>query len=103
MYVLNKQRDNIKMDSPEKLATYGTQDEDKQTKNTTQYVLGTTILNPLPMVYRPPYRWYNEPLAYGILTPYAWYIEPYTYVILTPFRWYIEPLPLVNWTPFLWY
>ena len=56
MYVLNKQRENIKMDSPEKLATYGTQDEDKQTKNTTQYVLGTTILNPLPMVYRPPYR-----------------------------------------------
>jgi hypothetical protein len=31
------------MDNPEKLATYGTQDEDKQTKNTTQYVLGTTI------------------------------------------------------------
>jgi hypothetical protein len=23
--------------------TYGTQDEDKQTKNTTQYVLGTTL------------------------------------------------------------
>ena len=30
------------MDNPEKLATYGTQDEDKQSKNTTQYVLGTT-------------------------------------------------------------
>jgi hypothetical protein len=28
------------MDNPEKLATYGTQDEDKQNKNTTQYVLG---------------------------------------------------------------
>jgi len=28
---------------PEKLATYGTQDEDKQNKNTTQYVLDTTI------------------------------------------------------------
>ena len=28
----------------EKLATYGTQDEDKQNKNTTQYVLDTTIL-----------------------------------------------------------
>jgi hypothetical protein len=26
------------MDNPEKLATYGTQDEDKQNKNTTQYV-----------------------------------------------------------------
>ena len=32
-----------KMDNPEKLATYGTQDEDKQNKNTTQYVLDTTI------------------------------------------------------------
>jgi len=31
------------MDNPEKLATYGTQDEDKQTKNTTQYVLDTTM------------------------------------------------------------
>ena len=30
------------MDNPEKLATYGTQDEDKQNKNTTQHVLGTT-------------------------------------------------------------
>ena len=29
------------MDNPEKLATYGTQDEGKQ--NTTQYVLDTTI------------------------------------------------------------
>jgi hypothetical protein len=31
------------MDNPEKLATYGTQDEDKQSKNTTQYVLDTDI------------------------------------------------------------
>ncbi len=30
------------MDNPEKLATQGTQDEDKQNKNTTQYVLDTT-------------------------------------------------------------
>jgi hypothetical protein len=29
------------MDNPEKLATYGTQDEDIQNKNTTQYVLDT--------------------------------------------------------------
>ena len=27
-----------KMDNPEKPATYGTQDEEKQNKNTTQYV-----------------------------------------------------------------
>ena len=32
-----------KMDNPEKLAAQGTQDEDKQNKNTTQYVLDTTI------------------------------------------------------------
>ena len=31
------------MDNPEKLATSGTQDEDKQNKDTTQYVLDTTI------------------------------------------------------------
>ena len=31
------------MDNPEKLATEGTQDEEQQTKNTTQYVLDATI------------------------------------------------------------
>jgi hypothetical protein len=31
------------MDNPEKLAAYGTQDDDKQNKNITQYVLDTTI------------------------------------------------------------
>ena len=32
------------MDNSEKLATYGTQDEEKQSKNTTQYVLDTAII-----------------------------------------------------------
>ena len=31
------------MDNTDKLATQGTQDEDKQNKNTTQYVLDTTM------------------------------------------------------------
>ena len=31
------------MDNPEKSTTKGTQDGDKQNKNTTQYVLDTTI------------------------------------------------------------
>ena len=31
------------MDNPEKLATYDTQEEDKQNKNTTQYVFDITI------------------------------------------------------------
>jgi len=31
------------MDNPEKPATQGTQDEDRQSKNTTQYVLDNTI------------------------------------------------------------
>jgi hypothetical protein len=31
------------MDNPEKLATLGTQDEDKQNKNATKYVLDTTM------------------------------------------------------------
>ena len=31
------------MDNQEKLASYGTPDEEKQNKNTTQYVLDTTM------------------------------------------------------------
>jgi hypothetical protein len=31
------------MDNPEILATYGTQDEEKQNKNITQYVPATTM------------------------------------------------------------
>ena len=31
------------MDNPEKLTTQGTQDEEEQNKNTTQYVLDTTM------------------------------------------------------------
>ena len=31
------------MENPEKLSTQDTQDEDKQNKNTTQYVLDTTM------------------------------------------------------------
>ena len=31
------------MDNPEKLATQGKEDEEKQNKNTTQYVLDTTF------------------------------------------------------------
>jgi hypothetical protein len=31
------------MDIPEKMATLGTQDEEKPNKNTTQYVLDTTL------------------------------------------------------------
>ena len=33
------------MENPEKLATYGTPDEDKRNKNTIQYVLDTTNTN----------------------------------------------------------
>ena len=40
----NTERAIKKNDNPEKLATQGTQDEDKRNKNTTQYVLDTTIL-----------------------------------------------------------
>ena len=32
-------------DNPEKLLTLGTQDEEKQSKNTIQYVLDTTLAN----------------------------------------------------------
>ena len=37
---------NKKNDNPEKPVTHGTQDEDKQDKHTTQYVLDTTIRKP---------------------------------------------------------
>jgi len=41
--VRENRSDNEKIYNPEKPATYGTQNEDKQNKNTMQYVLGTTI------------------------------------------------------------
>ena len=40
---MNVREYGIKNDNPEKLATWGKQDKDKQNKNTTQYVLDTTI------------------------------------------------------------
>ena len=40
-----------KMDNPEKLATWGIQDEEKQSKNTTQYVLDTTIHKQTQITY----------------------------------------------------
>ena len=38
-----RRRSKKKIDNPEKLAIYGTQDEEKQNKNTTQYMSDTTI------------------------------------------------------------
>ena len=46
------------MDNPEKLETYGTQDEEKQ-NNTTQYVLDTTLRKHTQITYtrhNPPYK-----------------------------------------------
>jgi hypothetical protein len=40
---MNVREYGIKNDNPEKLATWGKQDKDKQNKNTTQYVFDTTI------------------------------------------------------------
>jgi len=40
---LRKPKGHSTMDNPEKLATYRTEDVDKQIKNSTQYVLDTTI------------------------------------------------------------
>jgi hypothetical protein len=42
-YTLENTEGAIKMDNQEKLATYDTQDEDKQSENTTQYALDTTM------------------------------------------------------------
>jgi len=38
------------MDHPEKLETLGTQDEEKQTKDTAQYVLDTTSIRKQPQI-----------------------------------------------------
>ena len=43
IYVREYWKGKSKKDNPEKLETLDTQDEDKQTKNTTQYGLDTTI------------------------------------------------------------
>ena len=43
IYTLQNTEVTIKMDNPEKLATQSTQDEGKQSKNTTQYALDTTM------------------------------------------------------------
>ena len=40
---LATRRGQSRMDNPDKPATYGTPDEDEQNKNTTQYVLDTTM------------------------------------------------------------
>ena len=40
------------MDNPEILATYGTQDEEKSNKNTTQYALDGTIRKQTQMTYK---------------------------------------------------
>jgi hypothetical protein len=40
---LENTEEAIKNDNPEKLTTAGIEDEDKQNKNTTPYVLETTI------------------------------------------------------------
>ena len=51
-----------KMDNPEKLARQGTQDEDKQIKNTTQYVLDTTMRKQtqITLIRHKPYGTYFQ-------------------------------------------
>jgi hypothetical protein len=42
------------------------------------------LLNPLPMVYRPPYPWYIDPPTHGILNPLPMIYRP-------PYPWYFDP------------
>ena len=44
------------MDNPENLSTYGTQEEDKQNENTTQYVLYTTTRKQTQIKHEPSYK-----------------------------------------------
>ena len=41
--IIKSKKGQSKMDNPDKLATQSAPDEDKQNKNTTQYVLDTTM------------------------------------------------------------
>ena len=62
------------------------------------------LLNPLPMVFWPPYPLYFDLPTHGISNPlpmvfwpsYPWYIDPPTHGILTS-------LPMVYRTPYPWY
>ena len=61
-------------------------------------------IDPLPMVYQPPYPWNIDP-------PYLWYFDPLPMVFWPPFPWYIDPpthgiltpLPMVYRPPYTWY
>ena len=46
----------IQKDNPEKLATQGTQDEEKQNKSTIQYMLDITIRNQTQIRHVPFYK-----------------------------------------------
>jgi subtilase family serine protease len=59
MTILNKLVSQ-KMNNSENLATYGTQDEEKQSKNTTQYVLDTTIRKQTQITYTIHERSYKQ-------------------------------------------
>jgi hypothetical protein len=65
-------------------------------------------LNPLSMVFWPPYPWYIEPMVFR--SSYPWYFDSHTHGILTPFHGILTPLPMVFWppthdilTPYPWY
>ena len=67
-------------------------------------------IDPIPMVFWPPYPWYIDTPTHGIstpthgiLTPYPWYKYPLTHGILTPYQWYMEPLPMAYRHSYPWY
>ena len=53
-------------------------------------------VDPLPMVYRPPYPWNIDPLPMVFLPPYPWYFYPLSMVFWPPHL--IEYRP-----PYTWY
>jgi hypothetical protein len=53
-------------------------------------------LNPLPMVYRPPYPWYFDPPTHRISTPYTWYFDLPAYFFY--YKWGVQNTMGVQFT-----
>jgi hypothetical protein len=68
------------MDNPENLATLGAQDEEKQSKNTTQYALDTTMHKQTQITQIR----HIEGNCYHVFLTYIFYISLFNMILLCP-------------------
>ena len=91
------------MDNPKKLAAYGTQDDEKQSKNTTQYVLYTIILKQtqIRLYYKQPKMWPHRKYKQtaSSLKQFDLFIHAHVQLIL---EWPLQSL-LFWWRPYIQY